>query len=439
MCAALLWMMYGFFPARWALLGGVISVLHWGILSYWVNSYWGGTVPALGGALLLGAYARLRRRSTATQGFMFGLALIVLAYTRPLEGLLLAIPVGSALLWAYRTSARRRSILRMAVPLVLVVALGLGALGCYFKAITGSPFLMPYRVNQEMYGWPLTLPWQQAKPATYRLNELQLYFEWERCVQYEKSFAGDGLKFAAYHMQPIWRFFLGPALTIPFLLTRRWWRDERIRLALAALAISLVAALVLAAYPHYIAPATGCFLAVIVQAFRHLRVRSRRTSRFGVVWSRIAIAICVVMLPVRAFVDSTRLPGTVPGQHAYSALGPEGGVWRAAILRRLESTPGQHIVFVQYERIGYQMNEWVYNDADIDHAKVIWANDMGPEKNQEVLDYYTHRHAWVVEADDTPGTLSPYSPALAYVTPVRPISKEICPAYPLRHFPASRP
>jgi hypothetical protein len=41
----------------------------------------------------------------------------------------------------------------------------------------------------------------------------------------------------------------------------------------------------------------------------------------------------------------------------------------------------------------------VYNRADIDGSKIVWARDMGPEKNQELVDYYRGRKFWMAEAD----------------------------------------
>jgi hypothetical protein len=53
-------------------------------------------------------------------------------------------------------------------------------------------------------------------------------------------------------------------------------------------------------------------------------------------------------------------------------------------------------------------HEWVYNKADIDGAKVVWARDMGPARNKELLDYFRDRHVWLVEADETPPKVVPY-------------------------------
>ena len=80
---------------------------------------------------------------------------------------------------------------------------------------------------------------------------------------------------------------------------------------------------------------------------------------------------------------------------------------RMAVQDQLEHAPGQQLVFVRYSPF-HRFEEWIHNEAEIDRAQTVWANDLGSEENQKLLGYYPNRKAWLLEPDARPPILIPY-------------------------------
>jgi hypothetical protein len=89
---------------------------------------------------------------------------------------------------------------------------------------------------------------------------------------------------------------------------------------------------------------------------------------------------------------------------------------RERIAAQLSRMPGQHLILVHYQLRDVPSKEWVYNRADIDGSKTVWARDMGPQANQELLRYYASRHVWYVDRN-AGSVIMPYSTATALSHP----------------------
>jgi hypothetical protein len=89
----------------------------------------------------------------------------------------------------------------------------------------------------------------------------------------------------------------------------------------------------------------------------------------------------------------------------------QGDPSRAVIQTKLEHTPGKHLIMVRYEPDNHNIHdEWVYNGAEIDNAKVLWARELDEKQNNALLAYFKDRHIWLVEPDSDNTELMHYSP-----------------------------
>jgi hypothetical protein len=420
-CAAVVWMLVVWLPPRWALAGGVLLATH-PLMMAWSHSYWGGGVAVLGGALTISGAVRLARSSSASDSLLLGAGMVVLAYSRPWEGGVLAIlllVVGGAMrlipwkgLW----------------PAAIVLALGLAFLAYDNWRVTGHPLLLPHVLYGRQYGTTPPLIWQGTHHVVYRHRVMeQISTEWDLDLYRQRRspagllmlvpdtlsvYAAGAFAFVPDRllvrvMNPTTGIVLSVIglvqellLAAPLFFAAAALRRDRLLGAVAIVACGVfLVALVPSMFPltHYGAPLAPALLLFWLAGLRELM--ARRWNARG--WSAIVAGMWLFGI-VFFLVENRR--------HPYRS---DEVPQRLEIARRLAAQPGRQLVIVRYLPSHNPHAEWVENSAEIDAQSTVWAHDM-PD-NAPLLRYYRDRNAWLLTVGDRAPVLEPYerSPAPA--------------------------
>ena len=414
-CSALCWMLQAWLPPAWALLGAMLAVVRLGLFSYWINTYaGGGMIAALGGALVLGAFPRYMRTPRVREGTLLAVGIVLLLLSRPYEGMFLCMPLAVVFVrWFIRQSdsVRQLALRSAALPILLLVAAG-SWLAYYDYRAFGDPLTLPYTVDRNTYAITPYYVWQHANPEPnyhhaalrnfYRQNELTVYQEIRKPLGFVLA------TLVKIVMQLV--FFAGVALLLPLLMLEHALKDRRIRL-LVVCALILVPGILIEIFliPHYIAPFTVIFYCIGLQCMRHLRVWRPWGRPVGLALVRGCVATCLAMVAIRLAATPLHLATAAwPNPNSCGIVAEPQGTERAAIQKVLANTPGKQLVLVRYAEGHKPIEEWVYNAPDIDASKVIWARDMDPASNADLIRYYHDRNVWLVQPDLETGRLSPY-------------------------------
>jgi hypothetical protein len=399
MFAALCWMLYGWVAPPYAVAATLLAMFEWGFTTYWINSYWGGVVPALGGALVIGAVPRLARRielATLLAGIT-GAAL--LANCRPYEGGLTVLSSCAVLLWWMRRQKRPLKLLlgwRVLLPVAAVAVPVVLAMGYYNYRTTGKATRLPYVVNQETYS---ASPHLYILPPTpipvYRHESIRrLWVNWDRALY----FAARHNPLAPWNSaaEEIKPFYLLNLLGLGALAGLFFGKRSTVLAALGILSLPVLGVMLEKGYaPHYLAPMCGAWVILAAAGMEACGERRRGGRVVVVVVLGLALGGCVA-----GVIDAART-----ARHT-----PWGIATRPLLIANLERQEGRHLVIVRYTPKHRIHDEWVYNRADIDASDIVWAQDMGTDQNRELLDYYRGRKIWLLQPDIDPLAITPYPP-----------------------------
>jgi hypothetical protein len=486
MCMAFTWMLQAWVGEEWALAGGLIVWARFGVFSYWMNSYWGGAVAATGAALVLGAFARLRERESVRDAVLFAMGAGILAISRPLEGAIFFAPVGVVLVWwTFRCKVmerRARIQKQVLLPAALVLACFAGFVGYYNHRLTGSPFVFPHFLEQKMITTAVFL-WQHDKPPiAYANPQFDDFYHNFLPSLYQASWpAAVGQWW--YKSTDFWEFFIGPALSIPFLALPWVFVERKNRVLLVQLVLCALGLWVVVYYhAHYAAPLMATVFVLLVLCMRAL-ARLRLFGReAGAALIRLIILYSLLIGPVYFVQSLLRQPSasfewlhrhaalvlgvslfalvvlrlaTVAAKNiARSAPGRLGAAFEFAVIicivlqlcelqrnlyadsfpyvddvnepfrkpveDQLKAAPGEHLVLVRYSKDHNSGEEYVYNAADIDHAKTVWAREIPGRDLAPLLQYFRNRDVWIYEPDEDDSVARPYLPTITNTTSTAP-------------------
>ena len=417
------------FPLRWTLFALLIFSLH-GRTLYWSQTFLGGGIFLLGGALVTGGMLRLGIASPARvrwharkrpsrlilAGALVGTGLGLLILSRPFEGVIVTVVcfVGLLVRWLTTTSLQEtvRVLIRPAAAALLPLSCFLLFWLIYNRAVTGSPTTLPYMVYQNRFDPAAPLfAWQKAKtlplyhnPLMRELSQFQLE-DWQKRTNNGANLLpmlvslpklDTTLMFLTVLKVLFWVSLVGLVLA--------WKRSPRVRtVALCVVGFAVLTQAATYMQSHYTTPGVTLMLILLIAGYRGLALGTPKLYRRASSGLILAVLTLVMVGRFGIAAVKTHGPEGMPEHHLPI-------IQRQPMIDRLTATGEKHLVIVRYLPDQPYTQEWLYNLADIDSQPVVWAVDRGSETNRTLLDYYKDRkvHLLVLGDKSNPVMLQDY-------------------------------
>ena len=388
LAAACTWCCQAWLPPGWPIFGGLLLAFRLGMGSYWNQSFWGGSIAAIGGALLYGAVMRLTRKPRLAESLLLALGLAMLASSRPLEGLLVSLPAAWMLgRWLYGLTPPRRRVAMLTVvfPIAFMLMLTAAGIAYYNWRVTGEASLMPHFHYKDLYQTHSEFVWNRQADVS-SAHQIPI----NPRIGDETSWWSVGLLQGAYRVWLVLFFMLSPALAVPLLLGFGTLRDRSSwTLVIACLLVLLSHFAVDQFYPHYAAPLVAPMWILALMVLRSLYEMKWRQRPVGAGLGIVASLVIVISF-------LAQVPAFRPDEGS-----PSRNLEQVRAL--LEAKSGQQLVLIQ------PSPRFNRNGADLRGTDVLWAFDYGAESNRELVELFPDHERWRVDLYGSSVELQPWA------------------------------
>ncbi len=414
-CALCYWMLRAWVTPAWALAGGLLAVIEFGPLNLWANCYWGGALAAAAGCLVFGALPRLTANWNRRDAALLGLGAGLHCITRQFESVLLLVCILLFFIPLLRAREQLQKLLRSTPYAIAAAAPFFVLILLQNKAVTQNWFELPEQLSQYQYGVPTSLTFQPIPEAHVPLTSQQE-------IDYKAQSLGHGLdpdSLSHFLLRlefrvRYYRFFFLPALYVALFAFLFTLRDRRLLFVVGALSIfALGTSFFPYLLPHYLAAVTCLFVLIAIVGLERLSRVGIRDFPVGAeavkLIALMGIAHFVLWYGSHLF-EHTSVAADLGPYESWDVITHGDPHGRVAINHQLAAIPGKLVVLVRYSPRHIFQTEWVWNKADIDTSRIVWARDLGDAEDAKLKAYYPDRAFWLLQPDVRPPKLELYSP-----------------------------
>ena len=349
----------------------VLLVIHPYILGHWGHTYFGGSVALLGGALFFGGLRHSHQKMSLSNSIAVGLGVVILANSRPFEGLVVVILSLPVMIDRTRLGIAkdgiRKTVNIWVIPLFILALLLVAWILYYNYVLVGLPFRFYY------------LNWDKHTAT----------------VELIRNYAGSPSPSIGLKLVRLWIAFIGFYLSLAFLGVPILLKQKVFLFEITCIVVlTLVSVNFSRAWPHYLAPVVSLLFFVLFSGMHemaHCKIFKNKKVPMVLLGGFWAIYL------TGSVFSSYQLFERGPIQPYFPKL-----LMKPQIVDDLESEEGKDLIIVKYGENHLVHEEWVYNAADIDESEVVWARDLGSLKNRKLFEYYHERNIWEFYPDRDP-------------------------------------